>query len=102
MDSGPSPTSLEHMTKEQARRLQEVAGWIADGRQIQMRYPGGSSWHSVSVETWGTLTVQYEYRLKLEPREWWLVGGYPYLSLASAQTQAAQSNREIIHVKEVL
>lgn len=89
------------MTKDQAKRLAEVATWIADGKQVQFKHEDWSTWQNINDASFH-LYSDYIYRLKPEPREWWLVNIYHHTNLKDAEMWARFHNQPIIHVREVV
>jgi hypothetical protein len=58
------------MTRELAKTLIPILQGFIEGKTIQFR--GGSDWRTLELnEGWGTFE-NYEWRIKPEPREFWL------------------------------
>jgi len=78
---------------------------FADGREIESTR-SGSAWGVNTSPVWNWL--ECEYRVKREPREWW-VNVYPeesssiaHLSRTAADCDATRTRTECIHVREVI
>lgn len=80
-----------------------IIAW-ADGATIEYRTDAGMEW----TETVGTITwcERFEYRVKREPREWWLVKKpgslYHVMSDRPAYVWLTDEQVEVVHVREVL
>ena len=86
--------------------LVELAQAIEDGKDILA--------YNKLLEVWGPgktdiglMDLWFAHpdrvRIKPEPREYWMLGGFHFLSLADAQIERAKGRyEEIIHVKEVI
>jgi hypothetical protein len=79
-----------------------------EGEQIQARALNGA-WHDVDIAGWDWGT--WDYRVKPEPREWWLVmkPSAPHMFWYTTSKEASQATDhctdrsvEVIHVREVL
>lgn len=73
-----------------------------NGGHIQCRRIGTPSWLPVPEPTWNWEV--YEYRVRPEPREWWLLDHLAYPSRTDALRGRAErdwDSTEIIHVREV-
>ena len=84
----------------------EVMQAYVDGKEIEVSYMGDEThkWKSIPVPSWDW--QGYEYRVKPEPKEYWLVGGKicPNLITAHVYRDYARlegKDREIVHVREV-
>ena len=94
------------MTREQAKTLWPIIQAFGEGKEIQYRN-AGRRWHNISHNT-GFLEP-YEWRIKPEPREFWLEL-HPESDLSCVQAvKCSQGNKpddclgkEIIKVREVL
>lgn len=77
---------------------------FADGKKLECRFVDGDKWVPASSPIWAW--DRYEYRVKPEPREWWIVNGKQYTALFGTKNEAESSvfngPAEIIHVREVL
>jgi hypothetical protein len=90
------------MTPEQLRNAAAVMLAAAEGKPLESRPYGTKEWSTVTTPAWNWNSV--EYRIKPEPREWWLVNSVAFGVLEDAICYQAQRtpNTEIIHVREVL
>lgn len=74
-----------------------------DGKVIECRVKGGTSWGDVKYPNWDF--VCYDYRIKPEPMEWWVVDGLLFEDEADAKEYKRRFNRAdlaIVRVREVL
>ena len=62
------------MTKDEARAAAEILIAIADGKTIQRCAHGDESWWDCDEFDFNDVVTCYEYtyRIKPEPREWWI------------------------------
>ena len=91
--------SEQTMTRERAKELLPVIRAFSEGKNIQIRPSIQSPWSDTPEPHW---SEEYDYRIKPEPREWWVCEGkvfdtkqidlYPDLRYLPGQ----------IHVREVL
>ena len=58
------------MNRERAKQLLPMIQAFADGKEIQGRSVNFPEWGSVASQT--TFFDSFEYRIKPEPREWWI------------------------------
>jgi len=78
------------------------------GKQIQHRYKHdeGTAWHDTGLQIWNF--TDYDFRVKPEPREWWLVmatydcHAFPTKEAAINFEAGFNSGKPIIKVREVL
>ena len=91
------------MTRESAKAAAAVINAWADGKTIQIQCG------TIEKPDWRDLTVTefdyraYErYRIKPEPREWWLVDCEGVSPAYSRKSSAELCDGKIIHVREVL
>lgn len=72
-----------------------------DGKTIQICPSGRSNWSDTKIPPqWNW--VDFNYRVKPEPREWWVVpNAWLFASRDIAEAHSINS-KEIIHVREVL
>lgn len=92
--------------REELKRRIEVMQACLDGRPIEVRsrYRYGSNWYVAMDPNWDW--TSFDYRIKREPREWW-VNVYLSDCCISKSKQEADQNAsseriECIHVREVL
>ena len=89
--------------------LVELAEAIEDGKTIESVTDDGE-WQDMGhivarIELLDAADWLKQGRLRIKPeaREYWLVGGFHFLSLKDAQIERAKGRyEEIIHVREVL
>jgi hypothetical protein len=76
-----------------------------DGKQIEWREALSRQGWRPATEPWWNWS-EFEYRVKPEPREWWIVSGkggpWTFMTLCDAKRFTISSDYEIIHVREVL
>lgn len=104
------------MTREEAKANAAVMLAWAEGKTIQLRllHRPDDGWSDSGISKhWIFDFKTEEYRIKPEPREWWIVrdvgcGTVPYCfnsherARATATAGALPDARELIHVREVL
>lgn len=100
------------MTREQAKSLLPVIQAFADGKDVQVRVDGGQ-WitrHSKEVPYLNFDNESWEWRVKPQPREWWIIqfsNGVTSVHNNKSITESFinsvnPSVSEIIHVREVV
>ena len=96
------------MNRERAKELLPVIQAFAEGKDIQFALEG-YQWTDLHEETAFTFPAEdYEYRIKPEPREFWIIrekgeidnSGEWYSYRPSLSVHRA--NEEVIHVREVI
>lgn len=97
------------MTRDKAKMLLPIIQAFSEGKAIQAQHTFRDGWEDIG--THANFDADAEWRIKPEPREWWLVQ-WPIKAPKNVQrfeTQAAAkkcasvcANPEIIHVREVL
>ena len=104
------------MTPDHAAKLLPIMQAFSEGKTVQCETWGAwTDWrYGDSVQPKGTSDIfvpqlcdaRIDWRVKPEPREYWMVGGiagFTFLSLKDAQIERAKGRyEEIIHVREVL
>lgn len=95
------------MTREQAAKLLPVIQAFAEGKAIQVRTFEGAWEDYRGHDANFSNTENWIWRIKPEPREWWLVGNKscPTMPWGVWNTQPAQFDpigSEIVHVREVI
>ena len=89
------------MNRERAKELAHIITALADGKVIETRPIGSLS--GFIPDSNPSFSVDWEYRIKPEAREYWMLGDLHLLSLKDAQIERAKGRyEEIIHVREVL
>jgi hypothetical protein len=84
----------------------EVMQAFADGKQVEFRRSGGNEeWDIGDRVCWDWST--FEYRVKREPREWWVnvyhgLDCIAHMTKAQADKDAATHRIECVHVREVI
>ena len=94
------------MTRERARELLPVIQAFAEGKQIQ--FECGGRFEDLTINHID-LTEHRQYRIKPEPREWWILssegwyhGVYSSKEPAIKEGQYRGKPFEVFHVREVL
>ena len=95
------------MTKERAKELIPVIQAYAEGKAVQVRIAGdGDPWQDYSGECPNFENGNWEWRVKPEPREFWVIvdkAGPLYTPYAVFTTpQQVNPMCESIHVREVV
>jgi hypothetical protein len=95
-----------YMNREQAKKLLPVIQAFADGKDVQCRDKGCVGWADVDRPVW---SYGMDYRIKPEPREWYMVLDHRGLLVEAYDTlQGANDRRdggagwEAIRVREVI
>lgn len=89
--------------KDQFWKLVEA---VADGRGVEF-CDNTNGWHLKEPDLWDMAVQNERYRIKPEPREFWLVGDFRFNRLETANDYLAGKGAngyptcEIIHVREV-
>lgn len=91
------------MTRERAKELLPVIKAWAEGRTIQRRSPG-YSWADINTAYVAVDfdTPNMEWRIKPEPREWWLTAVCDHYKCWETKQEAERYGTQVIHVREVL
>lgn len=94
------------MTPEQAKTLLPIITAFSEGKTIQVRLHDGP-WHDILSADVRFDSPAESYRIKPEPREFWLniyggIDSYGYPTREDADACAARNRKECIRVKEVL
>lgn len=97
------------MTKEKAKELLPIIQAFADGRTLQWKENESlhPNWINVTGNNCNFDVSLYEWRIKPEPREFWLCvwiddSVSTYFSEEEANSHSNKKLKEIIHVKEQL
>ena len=93
------------MNRERAKELTPIIQAYGEGKNVEFRPVDGASWISADFSLQASLKFEdyMEYRIKPEPKEYWLVDGYYFLNLKDAQIERAKGTyAEIIHVREII
>jgi hypothetical protein len=85
------------MTRDRAKGLLPIITAFAEGKRIECKVEGAWVGCMMIIPD-----LDNEYRIKPEPREWWLVGGFNFESKCSAEADSFQRGIPIIHVREVI
>ena len=91
------------MNRERARELLPIIQAFAEGEALQFRLNQGSAWLDLPDNELVTMTFpadDYEYRIKPEPREFWLQKHQD--GTLRAYLSSEYCGKEQIHVREVL
>jgi hypothetical protein len=101
------------MTRDEAREFAKLVQAYADGEQIQFHFDDGE-WRGLSDPDFYSRTMD-SYRIKPEPREWWVLMdrngqvGDLLFSLAAAHCEidkkmlhGVRAPYTIVHVREVM
>lgn len=93
------------MTRKRAKELLPVIQAWAEGKGVQHRCHVDPFWHNAENPTWNE---DFDYRIKPEPREWW-VNVYPGNSAGnlhdtkgSADSHSSDRRIACIKVREVM
>lgn len=88
------------MTRERAKELLPVIQAFAEGKAIEYRVIQERPWERIYDPGWDN---GVEYRIKPEPREWWITmpGSLAYMSREEAQ-RFGPADAKLIHVREVI
>ena len=74
-----------------------------EGKKIQSQEIGNPNWYDVQFPLWDFYNL--DYRIKPEPREFWLCGSYVFWAKSAAesyQNSLRTVSLPIIHVREVV
>lgn len=93
--------------QQELRRCAQVMLDAADGKAVETRMRGTTSWAPTPAPAWNW--GEFDYRIKpREPREFWMNdygtydGGKPWSSKEEADGYAMSHRVGIIHLREVL
>lgn len=78
----------------------EIKAW-ADGETVEFRCTPFAPWDVMNHDC-GGFNEECEYRIKTEPREWWLVPNNTGYMTDVYTHRPSFKDKEIIHVREVL
>jgi hypothetical protein len=88
-------------------KIDEMCSVMQDfqrGKKVICRLRFQPEWVETTAPTWDW--QEHEYRIKPEPREWWLIGGHSFITQEDAESwrsrNASNSTFHPIHVREVL
>lgn len=95
------------MTRDEAREFAKVVQAYADGKDVQFRKVNGSCAWSDSVVSPAFDALNCEYRIKPEPREWWIVPNAAHAASSRDEANELADSMEwpissIVHVREVM
>ena len=91
------------MTRDQAKKLLPVFAAWAEGKTIQVKGEGDLWYDCTSVAGCDFASHYAKWRVKPEPREWWVIGGLAFDSLDAAKISGYVTDKlNPIHVREVL
>ncbi len=88
------------MTREQAKELLPIIQAWVNNKEVQWQATN-DRWLD-NIHDTCLFESDYKWRIKPEPREFWLCDGYQYDSRGKAESYRENSSMEIIHVKEVI
>lgn len=89
------------MTREQAKELLPVIQAFAEGKTVQFRFSDGTWVDCRQLDFSGP---QLNYRIKPEPREFWILVAASHVQMAAMKVKpmSIYEGEEVIHVREVL
>ena len=92
------------MTRDEARKLAELALAYAEGRTIQMRAKESANWIDAdpkcSIDF--RCTDIHNYRVKTDPREWWIKFNSFGVAIGVYREAESPPSENLVHVREVL
>jgi hypothetical protein len=91
------------MTRDEAREFAKIAQAYADGKVIEVRF--GTGWTEIEDPVF--CAPRNDYRIKPEPREWWLVPNAAHACACRDEAVALSKEMDwrvsgIVHVREVV
>ena len=91
------------MNRERAKELLPIIEAFAEGKEIEMQ--GNSiGWEDGGEQL--SFDTELEYRIKPQPREFWVCGSYdgqnPYVAYENTSKDCVDHHHEYILVREVL
>lgn len=91
--------------RAEARRMAEVMLAFADGAEVESDPISSNEWRAVQHPNWDWYTANY--RVKPEPREWWIVPNAAHASSSRDEANELADSMEwpissIVHVREVI
>lgn len=98
------------MTREQAKELLPIITAFAEGKNIQWLLPDDTFWRDIEDDDIQEPMENYKWRIKPEPREFWLVdnneGRAPFSTVLYSKPTEYYKNHHlnctILHIKEVI
>lgn len=92
------------MTRDEAREFAKVVQAYADGKDVQVL---GTSGNWCAVGEYPSFVPSLAWRIKPEPREWWIVPNAAHASSSRDEANELADSMEwpissIVHVREVM